>query len=203
MRKSIVFPLLSMLLLSSCAKNTQTATSDSTGTAATTTVATKNATSTTPGSAVNPAAVSDASILDELEAFDSNAINQARYVKFHTRNKDILAFANTMWTDHLKFIKSGQTITRKDKINPSSPGLTQDKAMMAANMTSLEAADSNLDYVYVSRAVEDNTALRNNLQQWRTQAQNPYLKAKIENDLPIVAEHLERAQLLRNKLNGK
>jgi predicted outer membrane protein len=197
MYKRILLPsfLALALLVVSCAKKTDSTTSDSSHTSG------SNATSSTASVTIPP--ITDQSILAELEAFDSNAINQARYVKYHTRNKNVLAFANMMWTDHLKFIKSGQTITKKDNIEPASPALAKDKADMATNMAAVLSADSAIDHVYLSHAVDDINKQVGDLQAWQLSAQNPYLKAKIANDLPIMQSHLNQARSLLAPMKSK
>ncbi len=189
----------SALVFASCTKKTDTTTVDSTRTADT---AHGNGPGDTTLHAQPAVPLTDASILAELEAQDSSAINQARYVKYHTKNKDVLAFANMMWTDHLKFIRSGQTITNKDKIDPASPGLAKDKEAMANTMANLMSADSTLDLVYISHAVDYIGKQVTHLHDWQTAAQNSYLKAKIATEIPIVQSHLNNAKSLLLKLNG-
>lgn len=206
--------------LAACAKKENAATdttamgmrSDSgmtgmTDTAATMTGASTGATAS--GAAASGAATvpvtSDAEILSAIGMINSSEIGAAKLAENKATSADVKSFARDMVKDHTSMQGDVDKLAKSAKITPKAPSAaTQMKQESAAQMDSLKSAKgATFDQQYIAAQVADHQKALDNLKSYQGSAQNADLKNLIQNAIPKVQQHLDRARDLQGKLGTK
>jgi putative membrane protein len=96
-------------------------------------------------------------------------------------------------------------LAKSAKITPTAPSsATQLKQESKAAMDSLKAAKgATFDQQYIAGQVADHQKALDNLKSYQGTAQNADLKNLIQNAIPKVQQHLDRARDLQGKLGTK
>ena len=165
--------------------------------------ATTGATSSSAGATV--AASSDAEILSVVGMTNASEIGEGKLAESKATNADVKSFARDMVKDHTAMQGDADKIAKTAKISPTAPAAaSQLKAESAATMDSLKAAKgATFDQQYIAGQVADHQKALGNLQSYQGSAQNADLKNMIQQAIPKVQQHLDRARELQTKLGTK
>ena len=207
--------------LAACAKGDNKAASDSAANATaamrsdtgmtgmnaggTATGATTGGTSTGAATGNAVAVTSDAEIMSVISMSNANEIGSSKLAQTKATSADVKSFAKDMVSDHTAMQADADKLAKNAKITPTAPSAaTQLKAEAAAMMDSLKTAKgATFDQQYIAGQVADHQKALSNLQSYQASAQNAELKNLIQQAIPKVQQHLDRARDLQNKLGTK
>ena len=135
-------------------------------------------------------------IVDRLIVGDSLEVDMARFVAGQTKNPAVRDFANLLITDDRAHIDSLHKLADAPDIGRMAPSSDSIAAKDARRFAQLRAmpADSSFDRAFVTEQVQRHQRAIDNLKKWRASATSPALQADIDRALPVVEQHLARAQ---------
>jgi putative membrane protein len=169
-----------------------------------------NMASTSNSTSVNNAAgtvavTSDAEILSAIGMTNTSEIGEGKLAASKAKSADVKSFANDMVKDHTSMQSDADKLAKKASLTPTAPAAaTQMKAEATAMMDSLKAATgTTFDQQYIAGQVADHQKALANLQSFESKAQNADLKNMIQQAIPKVQQHLDRAKELQTKLGTK
>jgi putative membrane protein len=199
------------LLLTGCAKKSETTYTDSANTTTSTgTTPAPNDTSHGATSASTPAPpeqgnLTDANIVAMLIEADSGEVAQGKLVASKTKNAAVKGFANEMVKDHTKLKSETEALAKKLNLTPQPPANDPNPSDLTQWMSTLgSTTDPNaLDSVYMNHMVEDHSKDVQDVTEMQSKAQSPDLKSAIDKALPILKKHLTDAQAVVKKLEAK
>jgi len=158
-----------------------------------------------PYPAANPSADNmmtseDKDIAMKIEQANLGEIDLGRWAKDHASNRDVRNYGDMMETDHTKALKDVQKIMTKYGVNES----TQSKPVDAQNNLSMlqKLSGPAFDREYMNMMVSDHQKDLEELKSAQTSVQNADLKDYINDFIPVVQKHLEKAQDLQTKLTS-
>ena len=138
------------------------------------------------------------SLSNTAEVSSSNlAVNQAS-------NAQVKAFARQMITDHTAMQKEGQALGKSLGVEGTGTEASQDKT----EDTSDELEDlkdkkgADFDKAYMDMQVKAHEKTLNELRTFEQRAQNADLRAMITKAIPKVEAHLQKAQQLKQQVDG-
>jgi putative membrane protein len=188
------------VVLGACAKKDDAAV-DST----TTTAAGSTTTDTAAGSMANTNAMSDQNILASIAAANESEIAAGKVAQTKATNAEVKSFASTMVQDHTAMQKDGdQLATRLNIKTEGSAEADQMKQEHKAALDSLNntAKGASFDKMYIANQVAGHQAVLDHLQKAQGQAQSADIKTMIQQAIPKVQQHLDRARQIQSKLGS-
>jgi putative membrane protein len=155
--------------------------------------------------AATVAVTSDAEILSAIGMANTTEIGEGKLAESKATSADVKSFARDMVKDHTSMQSDADKLAKSAKITPAAPAAaTQMKAEATAMMDSLKAAKGpTFDQQYIAGEVADHQKTLANLQSFQGKAQNADLKNMIQQAIPKVQQHLDRAKELQTKLGTK
>src|SRR4051812_37322044 len=140
---------------------------------------------------------SDRDMAAKLAESNQSEVNMARWAKDHATSRDVKSYADMLVDDHTSALKD-ITSLMKDK-NVEAP--MNKPAEGEANLAKLEKlSGAAFDREFMNTMVADHQKTLDTLQGFQTSAQNPDLKDYINDLIPKVQKHLEKAQDLQAKM---
>ena len=189
--------------LAACSSDHNAATSDTAmgqpAVAGTTTGAT--ATPAAPAGSTATAATStkmtDANIIAAEEGGDSSEVAIATYVRSHASSAAVKSYAAMLVADHGKALSEVKSLASKLDIKPQAPPndtTAQKTAHTLATLQSLHGAA--LDSTFVNDEIMDHQHDIAEAHDMADDAQNAQVKSLVQQSLPVLQKHLDRAQAL-------
>ena len=169
-----------------------------TGTASSATAKPDSATATTN------ATMTDANILAKADAGDSAEVAIAKYARAQSTNSAVKAYASLLESDHGKGISKVEGVAKKTSIAmqlPSNDTTAQETSHTLDHLKSLKGHD--LDTAFVNHEVQDHQADIDDAQKMAAAAQNADVKKLVQDELPELKKHLDKAQALQSQLAAK
>ena len=168
-------------------------------------------TGTTSGAAMAPAApagstatatsgstkMTDANIIAAEEGGDSAEVALATYMRSHASSAGVKSFAAMLVNDHGKALSQVKSLAGKLNITPQAPPndtTAQETAHTMATLQSLHGAA--LDSTFVNHEVADHQHDIAEAHDMAADAQNAEVKSMVQQSLPVLQKHLDRAQQL-------
>lgn len=143
----------------------------------------------------------DRNLARRLQQTDLEEIDLARYVKDRTKDGDVKSFANAMVDDHNKALNELQDLLKKNDVNqPANVPKPEDEASKLSALQNSSGAD--FERQYIAMVVRDHQKDLDELHSDDGAVQSAKLKTYIQNLIPILEKHLDRAQDLQNRLNN-
>lgn len=197
---SLTASLLLAGMISGCGDR---ANRDETGSAAgasmgdTAAVATDTASS--PSTAPDLSDANIVALLDHANEADSSA--GAFAVKKAT-NPKVKQFAKMMMADHHQLRKQGADLAKKLGVTPQPPAEDPVTALAQKETEALQAAAKGpeFDRIYIEQEIGAHQAVLDLADQAHGAADNPELKALIEQARPLIENHLKQAQAIEKEL---
>lgn len=205
-RHTIGALLAATAMLAACSKSDHNAATPDTAMgqpmAGTSTGATSS--TTTPAGSTATASVgadtthlSDANILAEEEGGDSAEVALATYMRSHATSAGVKSFATMLIDDHGKSLRQTKSLASKLNITPQAPPndtTAQETAHVMDRLKSLSG--TTLDTAFVNHEVSDHQHDLDEAHQMVSAAQNAQVKSLIQQSIPVLQKHLDRAQQL-------
>ena len=154
-----------------------------------------------PGTA---GAMTDAQILAQMSLSNGAEISSSQLAQPKARNQQVKDFARDMIAEHQAMQGQADSLATRANITPSpAQGDTLQQALdRGREQLQGQAAGAEFDRMYMDMQVtahEGTLALLNNA---RGAAQNADLQALIDQAIPKVQQHLDRARQIRGALGG-
>ena len=154
-----------------------------------------------PGTA---GAMTDAQILAQMSVSNGAEISSSQLAQPKARNQQVKDFARDMIAEHQAMQGQADSLATRTNITPSpAQGDTLQQALdRGREQLQGQAAGAEFDRMYMDMQVtahEGTLALLNNA---RGAAQNADLRALIDQAIPKVQQHLDRARQIRGALGG-
>lgn len=154
-----------------------------------------------PGTA---GAMTDAQILAQMSVSNGAEISSSQLAQPKARNQQVKDFARDMIAEHQAMQGQADSLATRANITPSpAQGDTLQQALdRGREQLQGQAAGAEFDRMYMDMQVtahEGTLALLNNA---RGAAQNADLQALIDQAIPKVQQHLDRARQIRGALGG-
>jgi putative membrane protein len=151
----------------------------------------------------------DAHAVGLLHASNQAEIQAGTVAQSRTQNADVRAFAAQMVRDHTQLDQQGSALATRLGLTPTLPDSTlprmQTEAMTALGGTAGAATpDQGFDVAYMTGQVADHQRTLAIVDAAIAQAQNAELRTALQTEVrPAVAQHLQMAQQLLQKLGGR
>lgn len=151
------------------------------------------------------AVTSDAEILAAIGMTNASEIGEGKLAETKATSADVKSFARDMVKDHGSLQSDADKLAKKINVTPKAPAAAdQMKKESAAAMDSLKAAKgATFDQQYIAAQVTDHQKALDNLKSFEGSAQNADLKNLIQQAIPKVQQHLDRARELQGKMGTK
>jgi putative membrane protein len=165
----------------------------------TTAVATDTAASPTTSPDLSDANI--AALLDHANAADSSA---GAVASKKATNAQVKQFAKMMMADHHQLRKQGADLAKKLGLTPQPPADDPVTPLAKQEMDALEAAEKGIDFdrTYIQQEITAHQAVLDLANQAHGSADNPELKALIEQSRPLIENHLKQAQAIEKELGA-
>lgn len=195
--------LLATLALAACSKSDHNAaTSDTTPgqplpAGSTTAAAATPAESTAAAANPDTTHLTDANILAKEEGGDSAEVALAGYMRSHAASAGVKSYATMLVDDHGKGLSQTKALASKVKITPQAPAgdtTAQETAHTMSLLQSLHGAA--LDSTFVNHEITDHEHDIAEAHQMASEAQNAQVKSLVQQSIPELQKHLDRAQQL-------
>ncbi|MEP6617937.1 MAG: DUF4142 domain-containing protein [bacterium] len=152
-----------------------------------------------------PAAVilTDANVLAVASVGDSAEVALAKYMAANTTNADVKAYALLLANDHKKGGVQVAATAKRTGITmalPAADTTSQAASHALERLQSLSGTDR--DTAFVNQAILDHQHDIDATKQMAASAQSAEVKTLLNNELPELQKHLDRAQKLSTKLAG-
>ena len=147
----------------------------------------------------NGLSAEDRDVAFKIELGHIEEMDLGRYVRDKTNNGDVKSFAKMMIDDHNDALNKLQKVLKDDNVSRSTNSKPADEA---SNMSMLQnTAGDDFDRDYMNMMVQDHQKDLDELRNADATVQNPDLKTYIEDLIPVVQKHLDKAQNIQNDLN--
>jgi len=156
---------------------------------------------TAAGAAAGP--MSDANIMAMISAANGEEISDAKVAQTKATNANVKAFANDMVKDHQTMQGQADKLATKVNVTPQPPSnANAEKQRMEQELSQLQNATKGADFdrAYIDDQVSDHQKALDNLQRFQNEAQNAELKQLIQQAIPKVQQHLQRAKDIQGKM---
>jgi putative membrane protein len=151
------------------------------------------------GADQNSLSAEDRNVAFKIEQSHIEEMDLARYVRDKTNNHDVKGYAKMLIDDHNDALNKLQSILKDKNVDQSTNMKRQDEA---SNMSMLQnSSGSVLDRQYMSMMVQDHQKDLDELKNAEATVQNQDLKKYIQDIIPVVQNHLDKAQEIENNLN--
>jgi putative membrane protein len=133
-------------------------------------------------------------------------INYANIAKVKSKNADVISFAKTMAADHKAVIDQAVALVTKLKVKPKDNAVS--KSLVAggektSKMLNAKSGDA-FNRAYIDNEVAYHKAVISTVENVLIpQAQNAELKALLQKAVPTFKAHLEHAEMIHKKIEGK
>jgi putative membrane protein len=159
-----------------------------------------------PAASAQPAVevLSDAQIAAVMSAANEAEIQQARVALRKSKHASVLSFAQMMISDHGAAQKKQQTLMKSSGITPSGSNLLSQLNINAQSAAQVlqTATDADFDRAYMGAQVSAHQQLLDSLdKELIAAAQDPALKALLEEIRPIIDHHLQQAREIQQSLS--
>lgn len=146
----------------------------------------------------NPPSTAD--VLTKIHAVNQKEIQAGQFAEKHAKNKDVIAYARTLITDHTQADDKVMAFAKKYNVDLG----TTAAGMMAMNKKDLAhltdiATGEQFDNHFVQMMIEDHKKTIAELTQARDASNDSDLKDLINGLLPTLKNHQEAAQKLMDK----
>jgi len=146
----------------------------------------------------NMMSAEDRNMATQIQESHQSEVDLARWGKDHASNGDVKSYADMIVDDHTGAIKDLNNMM-KDKHAAGAP--EQKPAEARADLSKLEKLSGpEFDREFMSMMVSDHQKMLDTLQNFKMTAQNPDLKDYINDLIPKVQKHLDKAQDLQTKM---
>lgn len=148
-------------------------------------------------------ALSDPQIASIAVVANQIDIDYAHLARDRSSNQQVLGLANTMATDHQMVIDRAVELVTKLGVTPEDNAVSQQLQKEAEKTRERlkEVSEEEFDQAYVDNEVTYHQKVIAAVEGLLVpQAQNPELKALLEEVLPILQGHLEHAQMVQKNL---
>lgn len=151
-----------------------------------------------------PADLTDPQIAHVAVTANTIDVDMARLAETRTSTESVLAFAETMITDHTAVNEQAAALAQRLGVTPEmnevSRSLQADAADSQAQLQNLRNAE--FDRAYIAREVEYHQAVLDALDNTLIPStENAELKALLEQVRPAIVAHLERARSIQASLS--
>jgi putative membrane protein len=148
--------------------------------------------------------LSDANIvalLDHANEADSSA---GALASKKATNAEVKKYAKMMMADHHQLRKQGADLAKKLGVTPQPPADDPVTLLAKQEMEALETAEKGIDFdrTYIQQEITAHQAVLDLADQAHGAADNPELKALIEQARPLIENHLKQAQAIEEKLGA-
>ena len=141
--------------------------------------------------------MTDANIIAAEEGGDSSEVAIATYVRSHASSAGVKSYAAMLVADHGKALSEVKSLASKLDITPQAPPndtTAQKTAHTLATLQSLHGAA--LDSAFVNDEIMDHQHDIAEAHDMADDAQNAQVKSMVQQSLPVLQKHLDRAQAL-------
>jgi putative membrane protein len=147
----------------------------------------------------NTLSAEDRDVAFKIERAHIEEMDLGRFVRDKTSNGDVKSFAKMMIDDHNDALNKLQNVLKDDNVNRSTNSKPADEA---SNMSALQnTSGADLDREYMNMMVQDHEKDLDELRNAEGTVQNADLKNYIQDLIPMVQKHLEKAQNIQSDLN--
>jgi putative membrane protein len=138
-------------------------------------------------------------LLDHANEADSSA---GALASKKATNAQVKQFDKMMMADHHKLRKQGADLAKKLSVTPEPPAQDPVTPLAQQEMAALEAADKGVDFdrTYIQQEITAHRAVLDLADQAHGSADNPELKALIEQARPLIENHLKQAEAIEKEL---
>jgi len=169
---------------------------------------------TTPATAPSPSAaapagsatntqLTDANILAKAEVGDSTESAVGKYMSMNASSAPVKSYAQLLERDHAKGISEVEKVAKKDGIQMQVPaGDTTVQAAQHAMDHFKSLSGKDRDTAFVNHEIDDHQHDLDDAKQMEATAQSQQVKTLIQQEVPVLRKHLERAQALKKELSG-
>jgi len=140
----------------------------------------------------------DREIAFKIEQANVQEIDLGRYVRDKTKNSDVKDFAKMIIDDHNEALNKLQDLLKDKNVNQPSMSKPEDETAMMNTLQN--ASPDDLDSQYLKMMVQDHQKDLDELRSAEASVQNPDLKSYIQDFIPVVQKHLDKAQELENDM---
>ena len=190
--------------LAACSKGDTAA--DSAAPAAASADSTAPAPAATDSAAGGSAALSAPNVASLIGLTNASEVGQAKIAQDKATNGDVKAFAKQMIAEHEAMQKSLDSLATAKNLTPVAPQAQADQMKQADSQTlgtlNSAAKGAAFDKAYVDAQVAAHQKALNDLQSFAGSATDADLKALIEQAIPKVQAHLDKAQSLQSKVGA-
>ena len=133
-------------------------------------------------------------------------INYANIAKVKSKNADVLSFAKTMAADHKAVIDQAVALVTKLKVTPKDNAVSKSLVAGGEKTSKMLNAKSGdvFNRAYIDNEVAYHKAVISTVENVLIpQAQNAELKALLQKAVPTFKAHLEHAEMIQKKIEGK
>jgi putative membrane protein len=148
---------------------------------------------------------SDAQIAQIVVTANQIDVDAGKLAKSRSKNKEVLAFADQMITDHSAVNKQAAALVQKLRVKPEASATSKGlEAGAKQNMDRLKKAQGDeFDRAYIDHEVDYHQAVLDTIDKnLLPNAQNEELKDLISKVRPAIAAHLDHAKMIQSKLRG-
>lgn len=154
-----------------------------------------------PGTA---GAMSDAQILAQMSISNGAEISSSQLAQPKARNQQVKDFARDMIAEHQAMQGQADQVVKAQNITPQAaqPDTLQQALDRQREQLQNQAAGAEFDRMYMDMQVSSHEGTLAMLNNARGAAQNADLRALIDQAIPKVQQHLDRARQIRGALGG-
>ncbi len=140
-------------------------------------------------------------LLDHANVADSSA---GALASTKATNQQVKQFARLMMAEHHALRKQGQALAKKLGITPEPPADDPVTPLANKEMEALKSAPkgAEFDRTYIEQEIAAHQAVLDLADRSHGAADNPELKALIENARPVIEKHLKQAQDIEKSLSA-
>lgn len=195
--------LAATVLLAACGRSEHNAATPDTATGqplpAGSTTAARMTPAESTAAAANPdtAHLSDANILAKEEGGDSSEVAVASYMRSHASSAAVKSYASMLVNDHGKALRQVKSLASRVGITPQAPQNDTTAQKTAHTMALLQPLHgAALDSTFVNGEITDHEHDIAEAHEMAAAAKNAQVKSLVQQSLPVLQKHLDRAQQL-------
>jgi putative membrane protein len=150
-------------------------------------------------------AMSDANILSMISMSNAAEIGTSKAAQNKLTDANVKAYARDMIREHQTMQGQADKVAKQANITPEpAPQGDAMKKMIDSATTALTSGTRGAEYdqQYITLQVQAHQSTLDNLQRFQNSAQNAELKTLIQQAIPKVQQHLQRARDIQGKLGA-
>lgn len=140
----------------------------------------------------------DRDVAFKIEQSHIEEMDLGRMVRDKTNNSDVKDYAKMLVDDHNDSLNKIQDMLKDKNVNQSTTSKAEDQKSQMNTLQGLSG--SELDRQYLSMMVQDHQKDLDELRNAEGSVQNPDLKSYIEDLIPVVQKHLDKAEDIQNNM---